>query len=37
MNWEEIAIAAPAAFLLGFIVGYFVRARYSLKKAEPAA
>ena len=34
MNWEEIAIAAPAAFLLGVIVGYAIRARYALKKAE---
>ena len=25
MNWEEIAVAAPAAFLLGVIVGYAIR------------
>ena len=35
MNWEEIAIAAPAAFLLGVIVGYIVRGRYEFKRSEP--
>ena len=32
MNWEEIAVAAPAAFLLGVIVGYAIRGRYHLEK-----
>ena len=32
MNWEEIAVAAPAAFLLGVIVGYFIRGRYHWRK-----
>ena len=32
MNWEEIAVAAPAAFLLGVIVGYFIRGRYHMEK-----
>ena len=35
MNWEEIAVAAPAAFLLGLIVGYVIRGRYHLEKTEP--
>ena len=34
MNWEEIAVAAPAAFLLGVIVGYTIRARYKLGKTN---
>ena len=34
MNWEEIAVAAPAAFLLGVIVGYVIRARYNLGKTQ---
>ena len=34
MNWEEIAVAAPAAFLLGVIVGYIIRGRYHLEKAR---
>ena len=32
MNWEEIAVAAPAAFLLGVIVGYFIRGRYHWRR-----
>ena len=32
VNWEEIAVAAPAAFLLGVIVGYAIRGRYHLEK-----
>ena len=32
--WEEIAVAAPAAFLLGVIVGYIIRGRYHLEKAD---
>ena len=34
MNWEEIAVAAPAAFLLGLIVGYIIRGRYHLEKMK---
>lgn len=34
MNWEEIAVAAPAAFLLGVIVGYIVRGRYALERTK---
>ena len=34
MNWEEIAVAAPAAFLLGVIVGYIIRGRYNLGKTR---
>ena len=34
VNWEEIAVAAPAAFLLGVIVGYAIRGRYHLKKPK---
>ena len=33
MNWEELAVAAPAAFLLGLIAGYIIRGRYHLEKA----
>ena len=34
MDWNEIVIAAPAAFLLGFIVGYFVRGKYRVEKTD---
>ena len=34
MNWEEIAVAAPAAFLFGVIVGYAIRGRYKLGKTQ---
>ena len=32
MNWEEIAVAAPAAFLLGVIVGYAIRGHWKMEK-----
>ena len=35
MDWNEVVIAAPAAFLLGVIVGYIVRGRYEFKRSEP--
>jgi hypothetical protein len=34
MDWNEIALAAPAAFLLGLIVGYIIRGRYTLERTN---
>lgn len=34
MDWDTIAGAAPAAFLLGVIVGYFIRGRYALERTK---
>ena len=34
MNWEEIAVAAPAAFLLGVIVGYAIRGHWKMEKTK---
>ena len=31
---QDIAVAAPAAFLAGLIVGFFIRSRYKLVKRE---
>ena len=33
MDWlRELAVAAPAAFLVGLIVGFFIRSRYQIVK-----
>ena len=31
---RELAIAAPAAFLLGVIAGYIIRGRYHMEKTK---